>query len=112
MIIYVNTYVGIDRIVKIVDRVARKCRRHEVFKEMMRELTQISEREIGLAKTIIAKYALQLDIYLYDGDKPDPNKPMLVQSIYANGKIMSRILGTELDPDKKYVLTPSGLYTQ
>jgi len=93
MEVWVNTFIGIDRITKIIYKVAKQKQKEDVFKEMMQLITSISEREIGKVKMILAQYGAEVGVYLYDGDKPEPTSHSTqISSIIAKGEKMLFIL--------------------
>ena len=109
--ICVNSFVGINKILRIMRRRAKQLGREEVIKEAVETVSSLPESYQGKpAIRILSHFADELGIKIYDGDKPEPDRPIFITSITAKGKIMGKLLGVELKEDKIYCYNGEHLY--
>jgi len=109
--IFINSFIGVNKILEIMRRRAKQLKREDVFKEAVEIISSLSENYQGKsAIRILSHFADELGIKIYDGDKPEPNKPIFITSIITKGKIMGNLLGIELEKDKIYSYNGKCLY--
>jgi len=101
--IYVNSFIGMQRLIHIIYKIAKMKGKEEVYREMMKALTTIPETQIGKAKQIISHYASKLNIFIYDGNKPEPKEyNIIITKISGKGPFLMKflsMLGYEIELD-------------
>ena len=112
-VIFVNTYKGLDYVLKIIERVAKLKGKYDVYQQMMEYITSLHNvRPWG----DVQKYAKELGVFIYDGDKPQKEPALEVIEVRGKGKYIRRAVkyffgeDVELDEDRWYLLTPEGIF--
>lgn len=109
--VFINTYKGVDYVLKVIERIAKTRGCWDVYREMMDYIVGIHNvRPWG----DIQKYAQKIGCYIYHGDKPKRGT-IKIASIYAKGERMEIILKNlygetvSLDKNREYLLVGNQL---
>ena len=111
-VVLINTYKGLNHVLKIIERVARVKNRYDVYRDMMAHITKVhNERPWG----DVQSYAEKLGCYIYHGDKPATEPAIRLLEIRAKGRYMKNAVkyffgeDLPLEDDRWYLLTAEGV---
>ena len=106
--VFINTFVGVDKVIKIIHRVAKVKGMEDVYREMMADITA---KQNVAPWGDINKYANKMGVIVFHGDMPKSKGEPQITGLYATGRILKRMLGiAELKDDKKYFFDGMAIY--